>query len=303
MMIADDAVLRSVELLSLHAGAAANTGEPADPSPAAKAHAAWMWWHLDNNTHPQLLARRRSTITWPSDVPEVDAAFRVRAINDLFRWLCVRSEARWRMTQELGRTPVASDGASIRAAVARWDGFLDASRWLPHIAHLVQRCIDGHYPRLRADGAVASGFADACRWFGSGELTLTRSVTQPFGPLAKAPVSQGAPEGAALCLFAELALAAIDTHLDSVWWQRVAPPFVGMIGLMRHAYLGVRGPQSTATWNQIALGAPEPLNSASLATWEADLRESDPDALAALCASRTAAVLNEPLAPIGPRTG
>lgn len=264
--------LRNAEIHSILGGA---RGMPIE-------RAAWMWWHLDVNTHARLLEDRHHVILWPERIDAATVREREGSVRRVQELLTARANRHL-----LGGPPPHAG---------------DLTPGFHFVACLVRRVLSAWSPDLeRSRGGFR--FADDCIAFAAGELELL--VEAPEGADAgqresvaalRRRMSRGQPDSIALVLLAELAIASIEVGLDAAWWSAALPAVVAMIEPFGLAYGSATAARMPATHYDDRLGR-RPLESArSRSVHIADtLRCTDHEELVRRYADRLRAIVTGPL--------
>lgn len=299
---------------------AARDDVPADPMPARRhlldlrqaeidsirrssphgdgASLAWMWWHLDVNTHTLLLEDRHQEILWPERIADPAArAERVRSVHRVLVWLCERASARWTAARGAPSGPTAAPLG--RRGVPTGFGA---------IAALVRRIMAAWHPGLERD-PITSGFAESCIAFASGELALLVEPAEGIDARRRSTVealrelcARAQPESLTIVCFAELALAAIDEEMDPQWWTAALRCFVAMLEPFQLAYGTPDGrAASPESYRERARRPPSPGAMRRARQVDAILRCEDAEALAREYAARLLALSDRPLVAQGVR--
>lgn len=197
------------------------------PNIQSKARAAAMFREFDRYTHPAFVGRSRSVLPPRPDYATLDDGvnlslefeFRNLLTTRVMAVLADRVASRWRM----------ADGDSAEELKKAYEV------WLGYLSSLQLTFYRRWYGDLSSEQRLAK-LTDAFIWFGAGELVLrgkpdTLALSKTLGH-----ISQGGPDGTAICLFTEFALAAIESRIDPGVWTRLLPGLLAMIEAYAIAY-------------------------------------------------------------------
>jgi len=212
-------------------------GSPDD----ASRRAAWFMWYYDNHTSGRWLVERQGVLERPYPVEESESNFRRAAVQSTMSLAAARLKCRMDLAAAGERDP-----HRIRAAVAavggakRVDPFATA-----HLAAVQAAIVDGFYGGGLNRPCREAALADAMERFASGTMALTKAK---WPEIEEPGVSQAAPDGPVIFMFAEFALMALEQKVgvDHEAWLRLARIYVGMQTLYRHAYGNPQRPATAA---------------------------------------------------------
>jgi len=191
---------------------------------------AWFWWHFDGRTHPGLFGSRGRLFGVHHSVSTIhgEAWFRRHMVKEVARDLSRRT--RLRHLAAIGNGEHEPPSAP---------GWRPRRHWLAYLSGIQLVAIEEFFPRCFADGIIESGAMGAFEAFASGVLGQRVTYADEgagLEELRKIPLTEGAPEGPSLFLFAEFAFAAIREGVDAEQWTTLLPAMVGMQDIYRHAY-------------------------------------------------------------------
>ncbi|MFG0293726.1 MAG: hypothetical protein ACF8MJ_11335 [Phycisphaerales bacterium JB050] len=191
-------------------------------------YAAWFFVIFDSHAQSDLFETRwdgYGSAWFP--LRSVEAEFRKNCIERLLPPLVSRIAARH------ARAFSQSDAEQEDTGAARTHTDFANRPLIAYVSQLQLSIIDLFYPTWRTDGVERSGLAQAFEWFASGEL-LVRMY--PSAARNTYNITDGAPSGPFIFMFAEFAMMAIDHDIDAHAWAKLLPLLSSIQEIYWHAF-------------------------------------------------------------------